>query len=546
MTHLRKYMNYKYVKYMVYILYFLYFIYKKYMKTVLKSVVFVAVLIMLVLGVRNILSVPQTGLNETTGMHNIHKYPFSYDVCFIGRSPVVSNTCNQELYEKYGIASINAGVSGQRFPLTVYTLEEVFEYQSPKVVFFDTRGLFDTVKLETESMQDESYLHFSLDNIKTNNIKKKALQKIKQYNKEIDEWDYYSKLYYNHDNWKNITKDNFLSYNDTDGLHGNISLLEVAENITNTYVSSDRYGLAEIPKANEQYLTEMAKLCNDAGSELILITTYADFTKAQQHEVILLAKKLGLKYININEYTLKIGLQHSLDFNTDSTHMNLSGAIKLTHFLGDYLQKNYDFTDRRNDSSYNRYEEEKEKFEIQKEYIYSKQALLSATSFYKYLTELNNINHKNNIILITVYNDAFRHLTKKEQELLHKLGLRTNFNGKDGGSYAAIINDKDIYESFSFVDTAELEIDIGNVTYEIVSGGLTSTERSSILIDEKSAIQCGRGFNFVVYNTELEKTTSSCYFNTAVLTNPAQSRYKLSTSLDIQQETDPNIWENLN
>lgn len=235
-----------------------------------------------------------------------------------------------------------------------------------------------------------------------------------------------------------------------------------------------------------------------------------------------------------------------MDFNADSTHMNLSGAIKLTRYLGDYLQENYDFPDRRNDSSYKRYEEEKDKFKTQKDFIYSKQALLSATSFFKYLTELNEIDLDNNIILISVYHDAFSHLTKKEQELLYKLGLRTNFNGKEGGSYAAIISNKDVFEKFSYIDSAELEMDIGNITYEIKSGGLTSMERSSILIDEKSAIQCGKGFNFVVYNTELEKAISSCYFNTAVFTNPAQGRYKLSTSLDIQQETEPNIWENLN
>ena len=514
------------------------------MKTILKSIIFILILLMLILGVRNVLAIPTSYINEKTGINDIHKYPQSYDVCFIGRSTMVSNVSCQELYEQYGIAGVSAGVSRQSFPMTLYTLEEVLEYQSPKVVFLDTRIFFEPIRAEIQNYQDEAYLHFSLDDIKTYSIKKKAIDKAKLYNDEIDEWDFYSKLYYSHGNWKDISQKNFTNYDDDalDTMHGNAAYLDIAYNVNNTYAESPLNNAAIITMKTEKYISEMIDLCNENGAELIFLTNYVQATKSQHRAILRLANRYDLKYIDINEFLLKSGFRHDMDLY-DTVHFNLSGAIKATNFLGAFLQENYDFSDKRKNTSYVRYEEQKELFQSQKDFIYSKQSLLSAVTFHKYLKELKNIDYNKNVLFITVYGDAISKLTLKEYESLKELGLKTNLLGKNGGSYAAVISENHIQEEFAFLNTVVFENNIDMLEYEIKSGGSKSGERSSIIINEKEYFPGGKGFNFVLYNTEFETVISSCFFDTSVSVNPVQSRYKATPATNLQQETGPNKWE---
>lgn len=545
MEKFQKYMTNKYFKYVVYILYFIYFIYKRYLKILLKSLLFILILMFLLLEFQTILSVPKLGVNEQTGFNNIHNYPNSYDVCFVGRSPIISNISSQHLYEQYGITSVSAGVSGQAFPMTKYTLEEVLNYQSPKVVFLDTKVILDSDRIELLNYQDESYLHHSLDNIKTLSIKQKALKTIQKFNKEIDVWDYYSKLYNTHENWKNLTQKNFLGYDPKAaiGMNGNITYMEVADDIINTYSTSNNNFITPVTLKKEKYLSEMIDLCDTAGADLVLFTSYTSSTRSQHHAIKTLANKFHLKYLDINEFTLKTNFQHNLDLINES-HCNLSGAIKITDFIGEFLQKNYNF-ELPNSSVQQVFEQQKPLFDIQKQFIYTKQDLLSATNFNKFLTELNNLDINHNLIFISIYNDAIKHLTTLEQKQLHELGLKTTLTNKQGCSYAAIISSDKIWEDFSYISDINFEGKIDNLSYEITSGGLKSGGRSSIMIDEKEASLSGRGFNFVIYNTQLEQVMISCFFDTSGSVNPAQSRYKATSTTTLQQETGPNIWENV-
>lgn len=518
-------------------------LYKKHknpINTTLKSVLFLLILGTLVLGTRYIL-----GGKDSPSAIDIRKYPDSYDVCIIGRSTAMDNISCQELYERYGIAGICAAAPLQGFPLTLYTLEEIFEYQSPQVVILDTRAFFDTAQIEIQRFQDEDYLHISLDNIKTHSIKNKALDYIGQYNKNLDKWNYYSKLYHSHTNWKTISEKNFLPY-DTESandMHGNSAYFDIASNPLDVYANSKPNIVTNLPKRSEQYVSEAVEICAEHGADLMLVTSYTHLTKSSHNALVRLANKNHIKYIDINEYRLKSGLNCNLDL-CDMVHLNLAGAIKVTDLLGDYLKDNYKFTDKRKDSSYQRYEDQRELFHAQKTFMYSKQNLLSATSFYRYLTALNKLDLNENVIFLSVDNNALYKLTAKESELLQKLGLKTNLQGKTGGSYAALISKNDILEDFSFINAASLTGDIGALSYEIISGGLQSSEPSSILINGQNDLQTGNGFNFVVYNTRFEQLVNACFFDTVTTVNPPQSRYQPTTSANIQHAMEPNVWEN--
>ena len=93
---------------------------------------------------------------EETGMDLVHRYKRQYDICFAGTSVVIANVSNQELYEKYGIAAVSVGEPLQPLFLTKYVIEEVLQYQRPKAVVVDTRGLvYSEVGMRERRKEDE-------------------------------------------------------------------------------------------------------------------------------------------------------------------------------------------------------------------------------------------------------------------------------------------------------------------------------------------------------------------------------------------------------
>lgn len=96
--------------------------------------------------------------------------------------------------------------------LTYYTLKEALNYQNPKVVLFDIQSLFYSEQFIKEKfLSDERhYIHFSLDGMRNIKIKKMALEEAKKYKTDLNVWDYYIDMHYNHSNWQDLTKDNFV------------------------------------------------------------------------------------------------------------------------------------------------------------------------------------------------------------------------------------------------------------------------------------------------------------------------------------------------
>ncbi|HOB20751.1 MAG TPA: SGNH/GDSL hydrolase family protein, partial [Candidatus Atribacteria bacterium] len=113
------------------------------------------------------------------------------------------------------------------------------------------------------------------------------------------------------------------------------------------------------------YLDKMVDLCRDNDIDLVLVKApslypyWYDEWEAQIEEY---AAKHDLLYINFLELIDEIGI----DFNTDTydggLHMNLSGAEKLSVYLGKVLAENYGLKDHRNDDVYKEVWEEKVDF----------------------------------------------------------------------------------------------------------------------------------------------------------------------------------------
>jgi sugar phosphate isomerase/epimerase len=112
------------------------------------------------------------------------------------------------------------------------------------------------------------------------------------------------------------------------------------------------YSFADYPM---EYLDKMRKLCDEKGIELIFVKApslwphWYDEWEAQVDEY---ASKYGITYYNFLELADAVGIDYSTDTYDAGMHMNLSGAEKMSDYLGYKLVNDHGVTVRSEDESY--------------------------------------------------------------------------------------------------------------------------------------------------------------------------------------------------
>ena len=114
-----------------------------------------------------------------------------------------------------------------------------------------------------------------------------------------------------------------------------------------------------------KYLDKLRKLCKEKGIQLILIKAPSlspQWYEEENEQVVEYAKKYSLPYINFYELLGETGIDFETDTYDGGLHMNLSGADKLSGYLGKVLQTEYGLEDHRSDSNLSKVYHKKLKF----------------------------------------------------------------------------------------------------------------------------------------------------------------------------------------
>lgn len=512
-------------------------------KVLIKSVVFIILLMVFWKKMDNILE-KYNGWWDHTGMDSVYKKKDFYDVIFVGTSITITNISNEEMYLKYGIAGTTIGAPSQPTYLSYYSLEEALKYQNPKVVMFDVNSLFYTeeeLKKYVE-LDEQHYLHYTLDGLKNNLVKYKAFRQAKELTPWLDFWNYFSFTYYNHANWEELHADNFQRSSSVK-MNGNLMLMEPVENwvVSQSTLSTekDEEALEYIPEINEHYLKKIVNLCSEKNILLVLIRGGGTYTWGKYNKINSIAKQYDIPYIDLYGYETQ--MRFDLRENSwDGNHFNVSGAEKWTNVLGEYLIKNYEFVDRRNDKKYDKYKEQEIFYNSVVKVTNDNIELRRAKNFDSYLETLRRLDFADTTVFISVKDDASTNLTYDEIWQMNELGLCAELKNKLRYSYIGIFGEAGIHE---FQDEEQLcySEKIGEDTsYAVTSSGWNAGNQASIIINGVERAQNGRGINIVVYNSALDKVISSVYFDTHQYENPPTAR--ISTVSQEQYESEPNIW----
>lgn len=256
--------------------------------------------------------------------------PESMDAVAVGNSNLWASFSPMELWGRYGYTAYNCGSTGQQIWQSYQFLKKAFHTQSPGVVFLETDMLF-------QNGQDVTF-----------NTKADAVI-------EAEMGTAFPVLTY-HDRWKNpkaLLKDRWEQaiQNPFKGYNYKTTLKPFDESAVSAASQAKKESLSIVVKL---CLSRIVALCQSRQVKLVLFTApcATSWTKGQQQAVAAYAAERQLPYIDFNEMKETLGLDWNTDTRDAGTHLNHSGAQKLTAYLGNYLNQLQIFTDHRSDPSY--------------------------------------------------------------------------------------------------------------------------------------------------------------------------------------------------
>lgn len=433
------------------------------------------------------------------------------DVLALGSSHIVSAFSPQELYNQYQIRSYNLGCEQQNLLTSYYWLKEALRYQSPKAVILETYMLFPYELGEGNVLNtSEACMRKAFDYMRWSEVKREAVQSICELDTEQSLLSYYLPNIRFHSRWTELNEEDF-------------SFMEMSKHyelkgfsaLSGHAVKLKKYEPFELAESQEQaemlpimkeYLDKIKELCDENNIDLILVKTPTDATDIKKYNVCQeYAAENNISYFDFNEASLyrEIGYDIVND-NREDQHANITGATKITGYLGRILATQYKISPKTD-----------EQWENTKEY-YNLQVkdcnLPYVEDIYEYMELLKDDRYT---VFMAVRDDASGAMNEQLVNCLYTLGLSTNLMDNFRCSYYAVVENGNVKENVGREEVqTEGLLRNGKSTYLVSSAGMDAGDRCSIVIDNKEYAKNRRGLNLVVYNNESKKVIDSVCFDT--------------------------------
>lgn len=318
---------------------------------ILRRVIAVGLVIFILLYLLQRLFVPKyiTGIVEGAFVSEYYREENKdFDVIFVGDCEVYENFSPIALWEEYGINSYIRGSAQQYIWQSYYLLEDTLRYHKPKVVVFNIQSL------QYDESQSEAYNRMTLEGMKWSSAKVGSINASMTEDEHFIE--YVFPLLRYHDRWKELTSDD-------------VNYMFKTKPITfnGYYMRTDVKAAGDIPEGRPmedysfgdkawEYMDKIRLLCEENEIELVLIkapSLYPYWYEEYESQVEDYVAKYNLTYINLLEHQDETKVDYNTDTYDGGLHMNLSGAEKLSHFIGPVLLE-HGAPDRRDDEELSR------------------------------------------------------------------------------------------------------------------------------------------------------------------------------------------------
>lgn len=319
-------------------------------KKIITLVVTLAVTVSLLGGIQQLV-IPKYMDNVLEGafIREYYQETTPHDVIMVGDCEVYENFSPVELWKEYGITSYIRGSAQQLIWQSYYLLEDTLRYETPKVVVFNVQALMHNTP------QKEEYNRMTLDGMKWSKSKYDAIQASMM--PEESMWEYIFPLLRYHSRITELEKSDVTYFwNKRKVTHNGYYMR------TDCIPYDKENALEESKPENTEfganawlYMDKIKDLCASRGIKLLLVKAPSlspVWFDEYEEQVQDYAKKNDLPYINYLKLKKKVKLSYKTDTYDGGLHMNLSGARKLSHHIGSYLQKEFSLADHRQDEKY--------------------------------------------------------------------------------------------------------------------------------------------------------------------------------------------------
>lgn len=267
------------------------------------------------------------------------------DILFIGTSHIAKAVSPIKLWNMNGYASYVLTAPGDGVARDNAILEMALDYVEPKLVVLDTDQYWEQSNLD---YQVKSYHKFS-DSFPLSETKIRTTLELYEDNNVRAELLFPWFVY--HNRWEELKRDDFYSAVNLKCYKGN----EYDTGLCAANLPKERLKKDNLEELDGEGLTEIEKFiqkCRDNNIEVLLVTLPYSADHKQRlggMKIAEVASEYGVNYINFNEQEFFV--DERTDFS-DPSHMNISGARKMTEFLGRYISERYDVPDRRTEKEY--------------------------------------------------------------------------------------------------------------------------------------------------------------------------------------------------
>ncbi|MCM1498047.1 MAG: hypothetical protein NC124_06225 [Clostridium sp.] len=241
----------------------------------------------------------------------------SLEVLFFGDSESYASFYPQYLLSEYGYHSFVCGTAAQKICDSYAILKNAFETQSPKVIVMETNCLYRELKSKEDS--PDIVMNCLADNLPVfayHSDWKMAARKLLPKSRDVKR----------RKRKGFIVRKSVISYKGGKYMHKTEKQLAIDEEIAS-------------------YLEQIAALCEEQNATLLLVSTPSpkNWNYKKHNGTKAWADSHGIDFVDLN---LDDGI--NIDWQTDTKdggdHLNISGAKKVTAFMGEYFRAHYPMT----------------------------------------------------------------------------------------------------------------------------------------------------------------------------------------------------------
>jgi len=289
-----------------------------------------------------------------------------FDVLFLGQSHVLNGIQPMELWNEYGIVSYNMAGHGNRLAMTYWVMKSALEHTNPKLVVLDC-GMIG----KDEKIGAIEQLHLSVDHIPFGQTKIDMIEDLVEEEDRRAEFLWKFSTY--HHRWNELEERDFvLQATPEKGAESRIGVA-VPDNLI-CLDSTEKSGEDTL---GMEYAKKIIEECQEKGIEVLL--TYLPFPdstgwQVESNRAWDLAGEYGVDYLDFATLLEQVNL--NTDYYDKDSHMNPSGARKVTSYIGNYIMQNYAIEDHREDETYSKWHEDYEVYvDFKKKNIQSQEEL---------------------------------------------------------------------------------------------------------------------------------------------------------------------------